>query len=152
MPKAAGALAKSGAAAVGGAAALLGDADDLDRCIADTFEVEPAGVMSAKEIRPLVKAWCAARGLKFDNKPEALGEGGTALQARPEEQPSALLRPRAAGEGAARARGRGRWRHPTPFNRPCGRQHRSLRGRVKARTGAERQALFNFGSPSVTAA
>jgi hypothetical protein len=52
------------AAAVGPAAAE--PADDLDRCIADVFEVEPAGVMTAGEIRPHVKAWFEARGLKLN--------------------------------------------------------------------------------------
>jgi hypothetical protein len=46
-------------------------ADELDRAIADLFEVEPAGVMTSGEIRPLVKGWCEARGLKFDKKLEA---------------------------------------------------------------------------------
>jgi hypothetical protein len=41
-------------------------ADDHDRAIADLFEVEPAGVMSAKQIRPIVEAWFTARGLKLD--------------------------------------------------------------------------------------
>jgi hypothetical protein len=41
-------------------------ADDLDRCIADLFEAEPAGVMSAKEIRPLAQAWFTTKGLKLD--------------------------------------------------------------------------------------
>jgi hypothetical protein len=50
---------------------LPGNADELDRCIADEFELEPAGVMSPKEIRPIVKAWCAPRGVKYDSKLEA---------------------------------------------------------------------------------
>jgi hypothetical protein len=41
-------------------------ADDLDRCLADLFEIEPAGVMSAKDIRPLVQAWFAAKGLRLN--------------------------------------------------------------------------------------
>jgi hypothetical protein len=41
-------------------------ADDLDRAIADLFESEPAGVMSAKQIRPIVEAWFATKGLKLD--------------------------------------------------------------------------------------
>jgi len=46
-------------------------ADDLDRAIADLFEVEPAGVMAASEVRPLVKSWFEARGLTFDKKVDA---------------------------------------------------------------------------------
>jgi hypothetical protein len=34
-------------------------ADDLDRCIADTFEDASAGAMTSKEIRPLVQDWYA---------------------------------------------------------------------------------------------
>jgi hypothetical protein len=41
-------------------------ADDLDRAIADLFEIEPAGVMTAGEIRSHVKAWFEARGLKLN--------------------------------------------------------------------------------------
>jgi hypothetical protein len=41
-------------------------ADELDRCIADVFEAEPAGVMTAGEIRPHVKAWFEARGLALN--------------------------------------------------------------------------------------
>ena len=47
------------------------DADDLDRCIADLFEVEPAGVMASSEIRPLVATRYEARGMKLDKKLEA---------------------------------------------------------------------------------
>jgi hypothetical protein len=41
-------------------------ADDLDRCLADLFEVEPAGVMTAKDIRPLVQAWFSAKGVRLN--------------------------------------------------------------------------------------
>jgi hypothetical protein len=44
---------------------LPDDADDLDRCIADLFDESPAGVMKAREIRPLVQAWFGARGRKL---------------------------------------------------------------------------------------
>lgn len=39
------------------------NADDLDRCLANLFEAEPAGVMTAKDIRPLVQAWFERQGL-----------------------------------------------------------------------------------------
>ena len=42
------------------------NADDHDRCIADCFEDAPGGVMTAKAIRPLVKAWFDGKGLKLD--------------------------------------------------------------------------------------
>ena len=52
-------------------AALPEIADDLDRAIADLFEEAPAGVMAAKQIRPLVAAWFQARGLKLGKADEA---------------------------------------------------------------------------------
>jgi hypothetical protein len=48
------------------APAMPENADDYDRCIADLFEVESGGVISAKDIRPLVQAWFAAKGLKLN--------------------------------------------------------------------------------------
>jgi hypothetical protein len=41
------------------------NADDYDRCLADVFEEAPTGAMKAKEIRPLVQAWFATRGLRL---------------------------------------------------------------------------------------
>jgi hypothetical protein len=43
------------------------NADDYDRAIADLFNEAPAGVMRAKDIRPLVRSW-------FDSKGKALEE------------------------------------------------------------------------------
>jgi hypothetical protein len=37
-------------------------ADNLGRCIADAFEPDPAGVMLAKDIRPIVQAWLERQG------------------------------------------------------------------------------------------
>jgi hypothetical protein len=50
----------------GQALPLPENADDYDRAIADLFEVEPAGVMASKAIRPVVRGWFDARGLKLD--------------------------------------------------------------------------------------
>ena len=44
------------------APALPDNADELDRCIADAFEPDPAGVMLAKDIRPVVLAWFERQG------------------------------------------------------------------------------------------
>lgn len=41
-------------------------ADDIDRMIADEFEDAPGGVMKAKDIRPIARAWFEARGVKID--------------------------------------------------------------------------------------
>jgi hypothetical protein len=46
--------------------AMPENADDYDRCIADLFDVESAGVITAKDIRPLVQTWFAAKGLKLN--------------------------------------------------------------------------------------
>jgi hypothetical protein len=43
------------------------NADDYDRAIADLFEEAPAGVIRAKDIRPLVRGW-------FDSKEKNLEE------------------------------------------------------------------------------
>jgi hypothetical protein len=38
-------------------------ADDLDRCISDRFEADPAGAMLARDIRPIVRAWFEKQNL-----------------------------------------------------------------------------------------
>jgi hypothetical protein len=78
--------------------ALAEPADDLDRCIADLFEIEPAGVMSAKEIRPLVKAWFGAKGLRLNETQLWVRMGGRFKRDPNGGRPRYLgLKPRAKG-------------------------------------------------------
>jgi hypothetical protein len=75
---AAAARARRGAKPEKGAevSAVPENADDYDRCIADLFQPEPAGVMSAKAIRPLVQAWFATKGLQLDESKLWVRMGG----------------------------------------------------------------------------
>jgi hypothetical protein len=73
------------------------NADDLDRCIADVFEDAPAGRMSAKEMRPLVQAWFAARNKPKPVETELWGKMGQRFKRDPNNgRPRYLgLKPRA---------------------------------------------------------
>jgi hypothetical protein len=81
------------------ASAMAENADDLDRCIADVFEEAPAGRMSAKEMRPLVQAWFAARNKPKPVETELWAKMGQRFKRDPNNgRPRYLgLKPRAKG-------------------------------------------------------
>ena len=81
------------------APALPDDADDLDRCIGDVLEDAAAGMMKAKEIRPLVEAWFSTRNKPKPTEAELWAKMGQRFQRDPNNgRPRYLgLKPRAKG-------------------------------------------------------